>query len=112
MSTMLMTGSMSASTHPVRVGIVPITSTICHALVEPARDAAIDRGLEALEALLAGFLHAERSRLASASRSMQPPRPPGVTAEGFGATRRHLSRATAAARSPPASLPPPDSRAL
>src|SRR6516162_1284941 len=82
-----------------------------HAVAEPALDVTIDSGLEVLEALLTGFLHAEPSRLASDARSMQPSRPPEVKAEGLGEGQWHLSRPTATARSPPVCLPALDSRA-
>src|SRR5215469_10454451 len=81
-----------------------------HAVAEPSLDAAINCGLEVLETLLAGFLHAEPSRLASGARSMQPSRPPEVKAEGFNEGQWRLSRPTATARSPQACLPAPDFR--
>jgi len=82
-----------------------------HAVAEPTLDVTIDSGIEVIEALLTGCFHAEPSRLASATGSMQPSSLPEVKAEGLGERQWHLIRPAAAARSPPACFPAPDSRA-
>src|SRR5262249_27278231 len=74
-------GNMTA--HAIRVEDAPYyVDDLPHTVAEPTLDAAVDLCLELIEALLAGWVHAQISSVASATRAMQPSGAPEVKARG------------------------------